>query len=315
MRECAEQCSNLEGFIVTHNASGYTGANLIPAICENLAANYANKVKCCVSGFEKNPKYQQAVNSALSLVSSIENVDLSICMDNQSLHKICRRNLELSAPSLQDYNRLVAYFLSSFTSPMRHSGSLNASLIDIASNLQPYPKIHYSIPSVVPILSMSKMNFKTLDTQTLTNSLFLNDNQFLDCDLDSGKYVSCYLGYQGSGFSITDIYNSVSKMCRTMKFVDYCEPERFKLSLNSFPPFSSFLQKNSTNVVCRLCNTTSINLLFKDIEAKFSQPNQINQVEGDIMKARENLLCLIKDYDEVAVDFISEDKNVENEDS
>lgn len=327
IRECAEQCSNLQGFIITHSTTGSTGAGLTSLISEHLANDYTPKSQCVVTLLDRDPRENQLINSIMAMSSLTNNAHLAICMDNQSLSSICKNNLELSVPSLQDLNRLVAFLLGSFTSPIRHNGPLNADLYDIVCNLQPYQKTHFTIPSVVPVLSKSKMNFKTLNAQLLTSSLFLNENQFLECDLVDAKYLSCFLAYQGTSFGIDHIYDSIHSVLskNSTKYVDYIDGcDGLKVSLNSHPPYSSFLQKISEISVCRIANTTSISKQFKKIENNVEKSaSRIERIletcsrEGmersEFIEALESLRSLIDEYEKACSEIPKEEKKKDEE--
>ena len=58
IRECSEECSNLQGFIITHSSEGGTGSGLTSRILSDLYVNYGKKTKCeiCVC-----PSFNQSV--------------------------------------------------------------------------------------------------------------------------------------------------------------------------------------------------------------------------------------------------------------
>lgn len=313
VRTCAEECPYLEGFMITRSVEGGTGSGLATRLLESLSNEYKKKTKCelCVCPkFGSNPNSDQTVyNSVLSLYKTLELVDHSICIDNKSLTSISERRLRMKL-NTNENNKLVSYFMSSFTSPMRHGGVLNASLNEIVYNLQPLPRLRYSIPSIAPLISRNKDNFEKNNAIDLTNNLFLNENQFLSCDLNNEKYLSCYMGYQGSSFEINDIYDGISKAINNHSdsFTDWSR-DAFKLSLNARAPYSSIFNSNRLNTACRLANTTAfrghLTSMAREFDLIYEKRDFVQSFvaagmeEGDFVEARERLATLKTNYQEV----------------
>ena len=220
------------------------------------------------------PKNMEAFNCPLSLSYTHEYTDLCVCFDNESLYRLCNKNLEIQKPTYDNFNELMAYLMQTLTSPMRHSGQLSAGLNDIVKNLAPFPGVKYVMPCMAPILSKNKVNFKSLDTAMLTDYLFRNENQFLNCNLQQGKFISCFLSYHGKDFDVADVENVIQKVKtrRTIQHLDCYPTELFKLAINTNSP--SYSSQNMCSVAksaLLLSNTTAFEQKLVDIKEHFDK--------------------------------------------
>ncbi len=60
--------------------------------------------------------------------SLLEHTDVAFGLDNEALHDICRRNLDIERPTYTNLNRLMAQVSSSPTASLRFDGALNVDL-------------------------------------------------------------------------------------------------------------------------------------------------------------------------------------------
>lgn len=58
-------------------------------------------------------------------------------VDNEAIYDICKKNLNITSPSLINLNRLIAQVVSSITASLRFDGSLNVDLNEFQTNLVP----------------------------------------------------------------------------------------------------------------------------------------------------------------------------------
>jgi tubulin alpha len=111
-------------------------------------------------------------NTVLAMHKLTEHVDTSICMDNDALYDVCRRNLDIDKPIYTHLNRLVAQTVSSITAGTRFDGPLNLDMNELQKKLVPYPRIHFLMPSYAPIISADKKHHEPLSTAEITNACF-----------------------------------------------------------------------------------------------------------------------------------------------
>ncbi|CAO2595095.1 Tubulin alpha-3 chain (Fragments) [Lemmus lemmus] len=115
---------------------------------------------------------------------------------------ICRHKLGVERPSYASINRLIAQVLSSVTASLRFEGPLNVDLIEFQTNLVPYPRVHFPIPSLAPIISADKAYYEQLSVADITAACFEFSNQLVKT---------------------------------SVQFVDWC-PTGFKVGINQQPP-------------------------------------------------------------------------------
>ncbi|RCN28479.1 Tubulin/FtsZ family, GTPase domain protein [Ancylostoma caninum] len=159
IRRLVEQCSSLQGFLVTHSLGGGTGSGLESLIMENLCLQYEKKNRLEFSIYP-SPRTATAVvepyNSVLTTHSSLFNSDCTFILDNEAISDICRLKLDMRAPSYQNLNRIISQVVSSVTASIRFDGQLNVDLNEFSTNLVPYPRIHFPLVAAAPILPSEK---------------------------------------------------------------------------------------------------------------------------------------------------------------
>lgn len=116
-----EQCSQLQGFILTHALGGGVGSGLGSLIIARLRALYPDQVIATFSVLpdpkEDNIHVLEPYNVVLALHQLSQYADLVFCVDNQALFEIYRR--ERLNPTHQDYNHLIIHAMSNVTAPLR----------------------------------------------------------------------------------------------------------------------------------------------------------------------------------------------------
>ncbi|KAK7061901.1 alpha beta-hydrolase [Favolaschia claudopus] len=322
IRRLSDNCSGLQGFFVFHSFGGGTGSGFGALLLERLSTDYGKKSKlefCVYPAPQLSSSVVEPYNSVLTTHTTLEHSDCSFMVDNQAIYDICKKNLGVVSPSFQNLNRLIAQVVSSITASLRFDGSLNVDLNEFQTNLVPFPRIHFPLATLAPIISSEKANHEQNSVAEMTFSCFEPGNQMVKCDPREGKYMACALLFRGDVVP-KDVSAAVAviKTKRTIQFVDWC-PTGFKLGIcNEAPAYvpGGDLAK-VTRSVCMLSNTTAISAAWGRLDHKFdllySKRAFVHwyvgegMEEGEFSEAREDLAALEKDYEEVGVDTVDLD--------
>ena len=235
-------------------------------------------------------------------------------VDNEAIYDICRRNLDIERPTYMNLNRLMSQIVSSITASLRFDGALNVDLTEFQTNLVPYPRIHFPLATYAPVISAEKAYHEQLSVAEITNACFEPANQMVKCDPRHGKYMACCLLYRGDVVP-KDVNAAIAtiKTKRSIQFVDWC-PTGFKVGINYQPPTvvpGGDLAKVQ-RAVCMLSNTTAVAEAWARLDHKFDLMYAKRAFvhwyvgegmeEGEFSEAREDMVALEKDYEEVGAD-------------
>ncbi|KAI9430505.1 alpha tubulin [Lactarius psammicola] len=317
VRRLADNCSGLQGFFVFHSFGGGTGSGLGALLLEHLSTDYGKKSKlefCVYPAPQLANSVVEPYNSVLTTHTTLEHADCSFMVDNEAIFGICKKYLGISQPSFTNLNRLIAQVVSSITVSLRFTGSLNVDLNEFQTNLVPFPRIHFPLATLSPIVPVDRAQHEMNDVNTITNACFQRGSQMINCDPMEGKYMACALLYRGDVVS-KDVTAAVAqlKTRRTIRFVDWC-PTGFKIGISNEPP--AHIQDGDlarvVRSVCVLSNTTAISDAWTRLDRKFdllySKRAFVHwyvgegMEEGEFSEAREDLAALEKDYEEVGID-------------
>jgi len=323
IRKLADMCSGLQGFMMFHSFGGGTGSGFLSLLAERLSIDYGKKSKLEFAVYPA-PQISTAIvepyNSLLVTHTTLEHADCCIIFDNEAMYDICRRNLDVERPTYTNLNRLTAQIVSTMTASLRFDGAINVDLTEFQTNLVPYPRIHFPLCTIAPIISAEKAYHSMLTTNEITMNCFEPANQMVKCDPRHGKYMACVMLYRGDVVP-KDVNAAISmlKTKRSIQFVDWC-PTGFKVGINYQPctvvPGGDLAKVQRSTAL--LANTTAISEAFARLDHKFdllySKRAFVHwyvgegMEEGEFSEAREDLAALEKDYEEVGMDSIEPDE-------
>lgn len=110
-----------------------------------------------------SPKVSDTVvepyNATLSIHQLLENTEEVMVIDNEALYDICFQTLKLTNPTYNDLNHLVSAGMSGVTCSIRYPGQLNSDLRKLATNLVPFPRLHFFMIGFAPLTSKMNLNY------------------------------------------------------------------------------------------------------------------------------------------------------------
>lgn len=124
-------------------------------------------------------------------------------------------------PSYSEVNSLIARVVSNITAPLRYAGALNVDLAEFRTNLVPYPRIHFLLSSLSPLIAAPEANHEPQTLTDITLKAFEPANMMVKCDPRKGKYMACCTLFRGNVVH-KEVCMAVStiKSMKTVRFVD-----------------------------------------------------------------------------------------------
>lgn len=318
IRKVVEHTNNLQGFFLYHSFGGGTGSGFSAKLLESLVDDYPRLTKLQVA-IHPAPSISSTIvepyNSVLTTHATLDQVDCAFLFDNQAMYDIMRDKVAIEHPTYSNLNRLMSQVLSGITASLRFNGSLNVDLNDFHTNLVPFPRIHFPIASLAPVMNATKETFEPATVADITQQVFDSSHLMMKCDLSVGKFMACCMLYRGDVVA-KDINTAIQmvKNQRKITFVDWC-PTGFKIGNNCKPSVSTPHGELSASIrgVSMLAATTAIQGVFGTLNRKFDimynkraflhwyLDEGMEMYEFD--EARTNLAVLEKDYEEVNIDL------------
>ena len=123
IRNMADQCQALQGFIIFHAFGGGTGSGFTSLLMDRLCNDYGKKAKLefvIYPAPDLAPAIVEPYNAILTTHTSLESTDVTFLVDNQAIYEICKNNLTVDRPTYTNLNRIIAQIVSSITASLRY---------------------------------------------------------------------------------------------------------------------------------------------------------------------------------------------------
>ena len=203
-------------------------------------------------------------NATLSVHQLVENSDATFCIDNEALYDICFRTLKLTTPTYGDLNHLVSVVMSGVTTCLRFPGQLNSDLRKLAVNMVPFPRLHFFMVGFAPLTARGSASYRAVTVPELTQQMFDAKNMMAASDPRHGRYLTVCCIFRGK-VSMREVEDQLQtiQVKNSGYFVEWI-PGNISAAQCDIPPRG--LKMSSTFI----CNSTSIQSLFKRIGEQFS---------------------------------------------
>jgi len=303
IRKEAESCDRLQGFQITHSLGGGTGSGLGTLLVGRLKEDYGDRILETFSVFPC-PKASDTViepyNTTLSVHQLVEYADEVMVIDNEALYDICYNTLKLTNPSYSDLNHLVAAVMSGVTCSFRFPGQLNTDLRKLATNLVPFPRLHFFMVGFSPLTSADTAMYRSVSVSELTAQMFNPKNMMSASDPRNGKYLTALAMFRGQ-VSTKEVEEEILNLQtrNSSYFVEWI-PNNIKTAVCDVPPRG--MQMSATFIA----NTTAIQEMFRRVSEQFSAMyrrraflhwyTQEGMDEMEFNESESNLNDLISEY-------------------
>ncbi|CAF4268852.1 unnamed protein product, partial [Adineta steineri] len=260
VRKEAEACDCLQGFQLVHSLGGGCGSGLGTLLIAKIREEYPDRIMLTYS-IVPSPKVSDTViepyNCVLSAHQLLENSDETFCIDNEALYDICFRTLKLTTPTFGDLNHLAVTALCGATTCLRFPGQLNADLRKLATNMVPFPRLHFFIPGFAPLTSRATQVYRAVTVPELVQQIFDAKNLMAACDPRHGKYLTAAVVFRGR-MSMREVEEQMLnvKEKNNSYFAEWI-PDNLKTAVCDIPPRG--LKMSATFIA----NTTAMIALWK----------------------------------------------------
>ncbi|CAF1551876.1 unnamed protein product [Adineta ricciae] len=267
VRKEAEACDCLQGFQLIHSLGGGCGSGLGTLLIAKIREEYPDRIMLTYS-VVPSPKVSDTViepyNCVLSAHQLLENSDETFCIDNEALYDICFRTLKLTTPTFGDLNHLAVTALCGATTCLRFPGQLNADLRKLATNMVPFPRLHFFIPGFAPLTSRGNQPYRAVTVPELMQQIFDAQNLMAACDPRHGKYLTAAVVFRGR-MSMREVEEQMLnvKEKNNSYFAEWI-PDNLKTAVCDIPPRG--LKMSATFIA----NTTAMIDLWKRVAEQFT---------------------------------------------
>ncbi|KAJ2514943.1 Tubulin beta-3 chain [Coemansia sp. RSA 2049] len=312
VRREAEGCDLLSGFQVCHSVAGGTGSGLGSLLLQKIREEYPDRM---LSTFTVMPSAKasdtvvEPYNSVLTIHHLIENSDMTFCLDNEALGRICVETLKIKSPVHDDLNNLVARVMSGVTTSLRFPGQLNADLRKLAVNMVPFPRLHFLISGIAPLTGSQAQSYRNVTVPDLCQQMYDARNMMVLTDPRHGRYLTCAAMFRGK-VSLKECEDTILAYAdkNPSVFIEWI-PNSTQIAVCDVPRFDMDISSTF------LGNSTSIQELFARIRIQFSSMfrrkafihwfTDEGMDEMEFTEAESNIADLIneyKQYQDAAVD-------------
>nr|VZI49402.1 unnamed protein product [Spirometra erinaceieuropaei] len=249
VRKEVESTDMCQGFVVNHSTGGGTGSGVTVRVMEHLADTFhkAANVQCSPEpGLTPQLFHAHAVvdpyNALLHSGFNIPYSNLVVMLDNHAIMQLLSRHLQIEKPTFLFLNRMYSQISSCLFCGFHFNADPTCgSLDELATNLVPFPQLHFTFVRYAPIVGLRRNGFHSTanPAQDLTRAVLDTNYSTLTADKASrGKMIACCLAFRGASAGcqrgLAQVISETKRNGR-LNFVDWC-PTGVKVRLHAVPP-------------------------------------------------------------------------------
>ncbi|XP_070249075.1 tubulin delta chain isoform X2 [Myotis yumanensis] len=188
-----EKCDSLSGFFIIMSMAGGTGSGLGAFITRNLQDQYSNSLKMnhIIWPYGTGEVIVQNYNSILTLSHLYRSSDALLVHENDALHKICAKLMNIKQISFRDINQVLAHQLGSVFQPTySEEGSSHYRRNPLGIDWQVRPPL-----SGAPTLGKMSVNKNLHFNTSLANLVILRGKEVHSADLGGFKDPALYTSW------------------------------------------------------------------------------------------------------------------------
>ena len=252
---------------MVHSLGGGTGSGLGTLLIEKICEEYPDRIMTTFSVFP-SPKVSDTVvepyNATLALHYLTEMTDQCVVLDNEAIMNYCTRWFHLTTPTYGDLNHIIFMAMSGITCSLRFPGQLNSDLRKMATNLAPFPRLHFYMTGFAPLTSRGARVYRPVTVNEITSQIFEARNMMCAADPKHGRYLASIAMFRGYKASPKEIERTMLWIRSKSEFSWI--PNDIKFSYCDIPPKQTLYSYSGT----LLGNSTSIAEIFKRVGEQFS---------------------------------------------
>nr|KAF6417554.1 tubulin delta 1 [Molossus molossus] len=196
-----EKCDSLSGFFIIMSMAGGTGSGLGAFITQNLQDQYSNflKMNHIIWPYGTGEVIVQNYNSILTLSHLYRSSDALLVHENDAVHKICAKLLNIKQISFSDINQVLAHQLGSVFQPTySEEGSSRYRRNPLGIDWQVRPPLP-GLPTRGKMSLNKELHFNT----SIANTVVLRGKDVHSADLGGFKDPALYTSWLEPGEALS----------------------------------------------------------------------------------------------------------------
>ncbi|XP_032018786.1 tubulin delta chain isoform X1 [Hylobates moloch] len=167
IRKEVEKCDSFSGFFIIMSMAGGTGSGIGAFVTQNLQDQYSNSLKMnqIIWPYGTGEVIVQNYNSILTLSHLYRSSDALLIHENDAIHKICAKLMNIKQISFSDINQVLAHQLGSVFQPTYSAESSfhyrRNPLGDLMEHLVPHPEFKMLSVRNIPHMSENSLAYST----------------------------------------------------------------------------------------------------------------------------------------------------------